>query len=121
MPFSCKSGPTDLYAQDLCPAQWEDLKLRVLRGSVTLTLPCCGAKVALRSGSRKRQQHFAHFRGQNCANDAWGDYRGTRTRGKERKPRSHDHEYVQEIIRQVAERCGWSSFRATAGSPTYLR
>jgi hypothetical protein len=104
MPFSCLSENKVIYAEDYSAAEWEDLKLRIMRGALTLTLPCCNAKASLRSG--RRCQHFAHRRNESCKSDCWGDYSGRESR-RGKKSESLDHQRVKEIIREVATNIGW--------------
>jgi competence protein CoiA len=105
MPFSCISENKVIYAEDISAAEWEDLKLRLMRGTANLILPCCRAKASLRSVSGRRQ-HFAHCRGESCKSDCWGDYSGRESR-KGKKSESLDHQRVKEIIREVAANVGW--------------
>jgi len=114
MPFSCRCGDEILYSEELSTGQWEDLKLRVLKGVVTLALPCCKGRATLRSGSVRRQ-HFAHFRGEGCMSDAWSDYSGRRSPRKG-KSESLDHGRVKEIIKEIAEKEGWVAETEYAGS-----
>jgi hypothetical protein len=106
MPFICLYGEKVVYAEDLLAAEWENLKLRVQSGPPGLKLPCCGARVSLRSG-RSHRQHFAHYPGESCKSDAWSEYSGRPRRTKGEKPESLDHQRVKQIIAEVAEKTGW--------------
>lgn len=103
-----------IYAEDFSASEWEDLKLRIMRGTQNLTLPCCGAKASLRSGLSRRQ-HFAHFRGKSCKSDAWSDYSGNQSKRKKEKSESFDHKRIKEIIREVAEKSGWHAQKEYEG------
>lgn len=114
MPFSCILPDNILYSEAISASQWEDLKLKVIRGEISIKLPCCDARVSFRSGPSRRQ-HFAHFPGENCKSDGWSDYSGSRIRHKGRSE-SLDHNRVKEIIREVAERVGWTAQTEYAGT-----
>ncbi|MBI5482986.1 MAG: hypothetical protein HY888_00800, partial [Deltaproteobacteria bacterium] len=102
------SGSEIIYAENFSASEWEDLKLEARSGSRVLSLPCCSAKVSLRSGTAHRQC-FAHSRNQSCKSDAWSDYSGKLTSRKGRKSESLDHKRVKEIIKEVAEKTGFSA------------
>lgn len=106
MPFSCLSEKNIIYAEDFSASEWEDIKLRAMRGLADLKLPCCYAKPSLRSGL-SRVQHFAHYPGASCKSDAWSVYSGRGLRRRGSKSESFDHQRIKEIIREVAEKVGW--------------
>ena len=106
MPFSCRSGKDVIYAEDFSSFEWENLKLRILNGTMNLELPYCNAKPSLRSG-RYRSRHFAHLPGKCCKSDAWGNCSGTKKGQKGVKSESFDHIRIKEIIKEIAEKVGW--------------
>lgn len=103
-----------IFAEDFSAPEWEDLKLRIMRGTENLTLPCCGAKASLRSGLSRRP-HFAHFRGKSCKSDFWSDYSGNKSKRKNGKSESFDHERIKEIIREIAKKSGWCTQKEYEG------
>ena len=108
MPFSCMSETHVIFSEDYSSSEWEDLKLRIMHGTLSLTLPCCNAKASLRSGLSRRQ-HFAHLPGESCKSDSWSDYSGDQLRRKSGNCESLDHQRVKEIVKEIAERAGWSA------------
>lgn len=116
MPFFCMSESKTIYAEDLSPSEWQDLKLYSKSDNYDYAMPCCGSKAIPAAGTNIRRPHFKHPQGCSCHNEAWGDYDGIkRIRRRKKQLEDRRHEKIKDIIFDVAQKAGWCAEKEAPG------